>query len=64
MKLLNILQGWHNYTPEFTAEVSLKGKEITIIKNALKEVNGNTELIANFENIEKVISEEENQIKD
>lgn len=64
MKLLNVLQGWNSYTPEFTAELSLKGKEITAIKNALKEVGGNEKMTLQFEEIEKVILEEEKRIKD
>lgn len=64
MKLLNILQGWKAYTPDCTAEVSLNSEDIATIKNTLIKLGGKDEMIAQFENIEKAISEEAKRLKD
>lgn len=64
MKLINILQGWKAYTPNCTAEVSLNSDDITTIKNALLKLGGNDEMIAQFEDIEKAISEEAKRLKE
>jgi hypothetical protein len=36
MEFINLWQGWDAYKPDFTAEVKLTGKDISILKDALQ----------------------------
>jgi hypothetical protein len=59
MEFINLWQGWDAYTPDFTAEVKLNSKDISILKDALqgKEVKGQ-ELLDQLTEIQKAIDKE------
>lgn len=69
MKFINVLQGWEAYKEVFSAEVTLSSKEISLIKNLLKDRADKTQdaetknLLSEFLEIENVISEEEKRVK-